>query len=345
MINRVLTGSGQNFRDQLYSLLVTQTEYGAFSNNGFPAELRKGQMTSLEGIHNTIHATVSGHMGAILFSAFDPLFFLHHANIDRLLAIWSAMNPDSYVVPQSTQYGTYTIPAGSTEDKDTPLNPFHRDAAGTLHTSTTARSTRTFGYTYPEIVDWNVTPEQLASTVRASVNALYGPTRSLTARTASRVMRRADVQLREWFVNFSARRNVETPVAVHLFLGAPPPQPENWSSASNLIVSQMILPAMLHPGVDAPTAMAQVPLTRALIDAQKSGKLNKNDVGSVTSFLQGNLQWRVQTMTGQVLDEKQLADLKISVVDREIVHTSTKANQFQQYGKFNEHPELQWGNF
>lgn len=60
------------------------------------------------------------------------------------------------------------------------LTPFHSDDVGTLYTSATARSTRTFGYTYPEVVDWNVTATQLSSNVRANVNNLYNPTNSIS---------------------------------------------------------------------------------------------------------------------------------------------------------------------
>jgi tyrosinase len=345
VINRILTGSGENFRDQLYNILATHTEYGPFSNTGFPVELRNGWLNSLEGIHDTIHALVSGHMGQVPFSAFDPLFFLHHANIDRLFAVWSAINPNSYVLPQTNEEGTFAIPAGSTEDTNTPLKPFRKDAAGSFHASTTARLTSTFGYTYPEVVDWNVIPTQLAANVRSIVNALYHPTDGLSKRTVNRIMRRAETQTREWLINFSVRWNVDTAVAVHFFLGEPPAEPENWSSASNLIVSQMILPAMLHSNMDAPTAMAQIPLSRSLIDAQKGGKLNNDEVGSIITFLKRNLQWRVQTVAGQVLGERKLTELKISIIDWEIVHTSNKADQFHRYGKINEHAELQWGNF
>ena len=30
------------------------------------------------------------------YSAFDPIFWLHHTNIDRLFSIWQAIYPDRY---------------------------------------------------------------------------------------------------------------------------------------------------------------------------------------------------------------------------------------------------------
>lgn len=41
------------------------------------------------------------------------------SNVDRIVAIWEALYPDSYVPPQSDFYGTYTIQPGSTDDVNT----------------------------------------------------------------------------------------------------------------------------------------------------------------------------------------------------------------------------------
>lgn len=65
------------------------------------------------------------------------------------------------------------------------LTPFHSDNAGTFYTSATARSTRSFGYSYPDLVDWGVTTAQLSSSVRTKFNDLYNPTGSIQARSSS----------------------------------------------------------------------------------------------------------------------------------------------------------------
>jgi tyrosinase len=41
----------------------------------------------LEQVHNLVHEAVGGTMGGASSPA-DPLFFLHHANIDRIWANW-----------------------------------------------------------------------------------------------------------------------------------------------------------------------------------------------------------------------------------------------------------------
>lgn len=44
----------------------------------------------LEGFHNEVHNWVGGTMGNPMTSPADPLFWLHHAQIDRLWSIWQA---------------------------------------------------------------------------------------------------------------------------------------------------------------------------------------------------------------------------------------------------------------
>jgi tyrosinase len=65
------------------------------------------------------------------------------------------------------------------------LTPFRADDSGTFYTAATARSTRPFGYSYPEIEDWGVSESQLTSEVRRRVNALYNPTGSIAARSTT----------------------------------------------------------------------------------------------------------------------------------------------------------------
>lgn len=46
----------------------------------------------LEGYHNTVHGWVGGTMNDITVSPCDPLFWMHHAEIDRIWSVWQA-NP------------------------------------------------------------------------------------------------------------------------------------------------------------------------------------------------------------------------------------------------------------
>ncbi len=48
---------------------------------------------AVEGIHNSGHVWVGGSMGGVLTAPTDPIFWMHHAEIDRIWAEWQAANP------------------------------------------------------------------------------------------------------------------------------------------------------------------------------------------------------------------------------------------------------------
>jgi len=64
---------------------------------------------NVESIHNGIHNSIGGygHMQFPEVSGFDPTFWLHHANVDRLFAMWQAVYPESYMIPTVNTYGSY----------------------------------------------------------------------------------------------------------------------------------------------------------------------------------------------------------------------------------------------
>lgn len=48
---------------------------------------------ALEGVHNSGHVWVGGSMGSVPTAPADPVFWMHHAEIDRRWAIWQAAHP------------------------------------------------------------------------------------------------------------------------------------------------------------------------------------------------------------------------------------------------------------
>jgi tyrosinase len=48
---------------------------------------------ALEGVHNSGHVWVGGSMGSVPTAPADPVFWMHHAEIDRIWAEWQAANP------------------------------------------------------------------------------------------------------------------------------------------------------------------------------------------------------------------------------------------------------------
>jgi tyrosinase len=47
----------------------------------------------IEGIHDDVHVWVGGTMSNIDWAAYDPLFYAHHAMVDRAWRIWQHRNP------------------------------------------------------------------------------------------------------------------------------------------------------------------------------------------------------------------------------------------------------------
>lgn len=63
-----------------YQILTSETNYTVMATDAL--QDRGGSYNSLEAIHSNIHIAtggVHGHMYYIPFSAFDPVFWLHHA--------------------------------------------------------------------------------------------------------------------------------------------------------------------------------------------------------------------------------------------------------------------------
>jgi tyrosinase len=69
-----------------------------------------GPVGSLENIpHGTVHDGIGGNSGWMSFletAALDPIFWLHHANIDRLWTVWKLIDPVNNVDPPGADWQT-----------------------------------------------------------------------------------------------------------------------------------------------------------------------------------------------------------------------------------------------
>ncbi|KAB8292555.1 hypothetical protein EYC80_008264 [Monilinia laxa] len=154
-------------------------KFDAFSNHEWASNNAPGQYGSIEDVHNSIHTETggNGHMSAPDYAAFDPLFWLHHTNVDRQFAIWQALNPNSYAINKTSTDGTFSITSGTQEISSTPLTPFNNATGKTYWDSDGVRNTATFNYAYPETQQWKYpTVKQYQTSVLAAVQALYGAT-------------------------------------------------------------------------------------------------------------------------------------------------------------------------
>lgn len=62
--------------------------------------LPSGEGVSAPALHNVVHVWVGGDMSPST-SPNDPVFFLHHCNVDRIWAMWQLRHPESGYLPVS----------------------------------------------------------------------------------------------------------------------------------------------------------------------------------------------------------------------------------------------------
>lgn len=99
---------------------MSATTFASFSN-------------ALNGTHGGVHVRVGGDMVSVPTAGFDPIFYLHHANVDRLWARWTADHP------------TATMPA---TEASFELPPFNRPFSNQWYTGADMASTTALGYGY-----------------------------------------------------------------------------------------------------------------------------------------------------------------------------------------------------
>lgn len=88
---------------------------------------------ALNGPHGTIHVYVGGQMGSVARAGFDPIFYLHHCNVDRLWWNWQQTHPG------------VTMPSNeATHD----LDPFNKPFSSDWQVGADMESTDDLGYRY-----------------------------------------------------------------------------------------------------------------------------------------------------------------------------------------------------
>jgi hypothetical protein len=109
---------------------------------GAQAAMTAGTFASLQnqmnGVHGAVHGRTGGDMGSVPTAAYDPIFYLHHANVDRLWASWQITHPGA-------------LPAG---EAAFALLPFPRPYSTAWQTGSDTESTDALGYRYRRFCLW-----------------------------------------------------------------------------------------------------------------------------------------------------------------------------------------------
>lgn len=205
---------------------------------------------------------------------------LHHCNVDRLVAMWQAIHYDKPMFTiTGTSTGQFGTPTGSNITADSPLKPFFNQNLR-LHTSNSVTNISVFGYTYPEINDWDRSPASSADYIRSRVNALYNANNANQAQRrqlagSSPPKSRLHYYTAQIWVN---RTEIPLPSTVNLVI-------------HGSVVGRMSLLAMPRSGM----ASANLPLKGLALG---NGTTETADPSEAKAYLQHNLGWEIR-MVGQ----------------------------------------------
>ncbi|KAK8084996.1 tyrosinase 2 [Apiospora hydei] len=317
IVNGNLAGIA-GLKDAVYRVFTAAKAYETMAST-------EDQGPSFENLHNDVHQAISTIMAWSDYSAFDPIFFLHHANVDRLFAMWQAINYNNTYQTQSRAMGEL------------------------FHTGKTVAAMATFGYTYPEIDDWSLSREGTRKAVITQVNQLYGNGANGTSSSAqqrrggraNRSLRlrhrqqqqqqqQQDHATKEYFAQISVERaELQLPCTIFVMLGDDK-------------AGQMSLLSMPMSG----TTHAEVPLTRALgrvlasdtaaAPATSAASAIKNnalisDAKFVASTLSQLFRVEIRKADGSTIPVDSVPSLSIQVESRDVVAAS-RIEEFPKYG-------------
>jgi tyrosinase len=151
-----LKSTAPGLREWTFNMLTKNYTWELFSYTGASSH---SHANSLEMVHNTVHFMIGkdptldppilGHMASIPHGAFDPIFWMHHCNCDRMFAIWQALNYDNYVSEGMCREATMNYLPGQVLTKDTPLEPFYTKNQDAWQ-SDDLENWEVLGFSYPD---------------------------------------------------------------------------------------------------------------------------------------------------------------------------------------------------
>lgn len=301
-----LSGSYTTRRNNLVTLFSRNQQF-----NNFSTDANKNTSPNLEVIHNAVHSDIGGFMDPIAYSAFDPIFALHHCNIDRIIALWQSLYPSTWVRPAPQGGGTRTMPPQSIQNADSPLTPFHRDTRGTFWTSNSVRNTQVLGYTYDDIQD---SPSNSVLTQR--INGLYG-------NSAPRVALKASVNINSY--QSTTYDYLAQIILDKSALGGKPYAVEFYLEHSYIgSYAALAIPA-------GPDAARTGPVTSSgtmmFTDVLSEKGINIDDLDGTIDYLTKNLAWKV-VQNGKTIQK--VPGLDVTICSTE-VKPAKSINQFDTW--------------
>ncbi|KAF2133032.1 tyrosinase [Dothidotthia symphoricarpi CBS 119687] len=300
---------------------------------------------AIEEVHGWIHGTIGGgysdsnggqgHMWPLDYSSYEPLFWLHHANVDRLFALYQAQDPTRYLTPQNIfDSGNVFLEDNTVVDGTTPLLPFRRNATS-FWTTNDARNTAIFGYAYPETQPWNyASSAEYRAAITATISRLYGGSvKAMLTDESDRVgtlgihaQSAKNTTFTDWTITTKAAALDLPPTFVARFSLAgdnssdPVVDVGMWTklmpmdhNRSKRKIRQTQKKAKRAP-ILAKTLRGNVGLTASLLDQVAAGKLASLNSTDVVPYLRDRLVWKVYSGNGTAILQSDLEALTVLVV-------------------------------
>jgi tyrosinase len=348
----------RQLRSDLWTALSSNQVYNAFSTEALDEDDGNFNPTSLEALHDNIHVLTGGHMGIVPQAAYDPVFWLHHANVDRVFALYQAAYPDKWIVESAEVGQNMWYTSGTVKDGSSGLEPFHQTSQGDLWVSDDVRDTRKFNYVYDDLYNQGAAP---------LINSLYGDNGqdfeagsddkgSLAKRTgdatnlgdyltnvADGVSRLVEGKTTEYIASIKVdAMAMNGSFTVYVFDGEfDETDASEWYCEKNLIGS--------HGFFASPTAMesnskvrAGISITDVLFSRTLGGLLDDLTNGGVTSYLKNKIEWRIVDSTGCIKEGKDVPGFHLDVISSE-VEISKDPTCLPTWGKFDVLSEITEG--
>ncbi|PNY24311.1 Tyrosinase [Tolypocladium capitatum] len=290
-----------------------QWMYDAFTraSNFSDFAVTSNSVVSLELIHNGIHwdAACGQQFVSPDLSAFDPLFMLHHANVDRIWAYWQAIRPDQdifqYSYPGLSRFAT---PEGTMISPSSPLPPFFAPQRVPL-TTESVRSIKGFGYSYTGLEYWAKSADQMKQDVTLLINSLYS---SSTGSPSKRSAPRGEpVQVRRYFARVRLdRAEVEKPCQVNIYLDG--------KQAGSLVVMNQPAQGIMRAGL-------------TLDEVIQASDMHTMSVDETVDAIKAALAVKIIKADGSTIDITKVPSLRVDL--EHVVVTKPAANdQFPKFG-------------
>ncbi|OCL09390.1 Di-copper centre-containing protein [Glonium stellatum] len=325
---------------------------------------------SIEFIHNIIHNATGGlymseseakgnpgyqglglgHMSDVPVAAFDPIFWFHHCNIDRQLAIWQILNSKMW----------FNKPQKDDPLPTDPLLPFHYDTNRSLWFSDKCRDWTQLNYQYDDLVpkpdainpDGSVNEERYAQDLRTYINTIYPSTSQIVKETPGYTLDGG--KFNDYVINVIYDRYAlkGRAYAILFFLGDPPQALSTYRQSDNFIGQVYTFSAPTEVGgaiacgncakqkSSKVLSKAHIPITLHLLakarpQSQLGGGAAQAPLGipglglgaldpePVEEILQQQLKWVFVEIGGRRHDPADFPDTEIAVLHGQGQHAAT----------------------